>query len=95
MSQVVFVLFFTAAGAIAALLAVRAGAGSPVIRWLAGVFLVVLAANLGFHLWPAIAADPAGAGRLAAITVVIVLAGLAYLGLLRAIRRAAGRKDGE
>jgi hypothetical protein len=94
--EFVFVLLFSAAGALAAILALRATAGktpgAPAIRWLAIAFLVVLAANIGLYAWPAIAADPAGAAWRAAVVLVIVLAAAAYIRLVRAARRAARRE---
>lgn len=93
-TEFVFVLLFSAAGAAAAILALRATAGAPAIRWLAIAFLAVLAANIGLYVWPAIAADPVGAAWRAAIAAVAVLAVVAYVRLLRAARRAAARRDG-
>lgn len=92
MIELIFVLLFSTAGAVAALLAIRARTGSPAIRWLAGAFLGVLAANLGLYLWPFISADPAGLGWRAAIFAIILLAVFAYARMLRAARRAAEQK---
>jgi hypothetical protein len=97
-TEFVFVLFFSAGGAAAAILALRATgggtAGAPTVRWLAIAFLAVLSANIGLYAWPAIAADPAGAAWRAGIAAVVVLAVAAYLRLLRTARRAAARRDG-
>jgi len=93
-TEFVFVLLFSIAGAAAAMLALRAASGTPAIRRLAIAFLVVLAANIGLYAWPAIAADPVGAAWRAAIAAGVVLAVLAYARMLRAARRAAARRDG-
>lgn len=93
MIELVFVLLFSVAGTVAALLAIRAKTGSRAIRWLAGAFLGVLAANLGLYLWPFIAADPAGFGWWAALLAAILLTGFAYARMLRAVRRAAEERS--
>jgi len=93
MIELIFVLLFSVAGAVAALLAIRAKTGSPAIRWLAGAFLGVLAANLGLYLWPFIsAADPAGFGWRLGILAIILLAVFAYARMVRVARRAAEQK---
>lgn len=92
MIELIFVLLFSLAGSTAALLAIRAKTGAPAIRWLAGAFLGVLAANLGLYLWPFISADPAGFLWRAAIFVAVLLAVAAYARMLRAARRAAEQR---
>lgn len=94
MYEFAVVLLFTAAGGVAAMLALRASAGSAVVRWLAGAFILMLTLNLGLYVWPAIASDVSGAARKAAIAAVIVLAVIAYARLLRAARRAHDRRGG-
>lgn len=93
MTGFVLVLLFSAAGLLAALLAVRAAPKARAIRWLAIAFIAVLVTNLGLYLWPVIAADPAGMGWKLAIAAVVALAVLAYMRLLRAIRRAARQRE--
>lgn len=92
MIELFFVLLFSAAGAVAALLALRATASPPLIRWLSGIFLGVLVANIGLYLWPLIAKDPAGFGWSAALVAVVALALFLYGRMLRAARRAARAK---
>ncbi len=96
MIEAAFTLLFTAAGVVAALLALRAGAGSPAVRWLGVGFLAVAAANLGLYVWPAVAGDPVAAARAAGGAVLLALAVAGYVCLLRAARRAAvQRRDGQ
>lgn len=92
MIELIFVLLFSLAGTITALLAIRAKSGAPAIRWLAGAFLGVLTANLGLYLWPFISADPGAFFWRAAVFVAILLAIGAYARMLRAARRASARK---
>ena len=95
MTGFVLVLLFTAAGIGAALLALRVAGDAPAVRLLARAFILVALANLAFQLWPAFAADPAGAARLAAVAAVLALAVWGYSRLLRRARRmAAARRDG-
>ena len=95
MTEFAFTLLFTAAGVVAALLALRVGGGSPAVRCLGFGFLAVAAANLGLSVWPAISGDPAGAARMAGIVAVLALAVAGYVRLLRVARRMAGeRRDG-
>lgn len=94
MYEFAFVLLFSAAGAVAALLALRAGPATPAIRWLARLFLLALVVNLGLYLWPAVAADPGGTVRLGTVAGVLALVGWGYARMLRAARRAADGQPG-
>ena len=93
MTEFIFVLLFTTAGAVATLLGVRASDGAPAVQWLAGGFLSIAAANLGLYAWPAIAADPAAAARRVGIAAGGALAVWVYIRLLRSARRAAARRQ--
>ena len=95
MTGFAFVLLFTAAGVGAALLALRVAGDAPAVRWLALGFVATAMANLGLQLWPLIAADRAGAARLAAIAAALAVVAWGYRRLLRKARRmAADRRDG-
>lgn len=91
MTELAFVLLFTAAGIGAALLALRLAGDSPLIRWLVRGFCLVALANLALHLWRVVAEDPGGAARAAGIAAGVAAMAWAYRRLLRAIRKKAER----
>ena len=91
MTELAFVLLFTAAGVGAALLALRLAEGSALIRWLVWVFCLLARGNFALSAWRVIARDPAGATQAAVVATVLAIVFLGYRLLLRAIRRRAER----
>ncbi len=91
MTELAFVLLFTAAGIGAALLALRVAGGSPLIRGLVWGFCILALGNLALHVWRVVAADPGGTAQAAGIVGALVLFVWAYRRLLRALRRMAER----
>jgi hypothetical protein len=91
-TELAFVLLFTAAGTGAALLALRLADGSRLIRGLASGFCLLALANLALHVWWIVAGDPGGAARGAAVAALLVAIVWAYRRFLRAIRQRAERQ---
>jgi hypothetical protein len=91
-TELAFVLLFTAAGIAAALLARRAAGDVPAVRWLTLAFFVLAAGNLALSLWRIIAEDPGGAAQVARVILVLALVASGYRLLLRRLRRMAERR---
>lgn len=92
MTELAFVLLFTAAGIGAALMALRLAGESRLVRWLALTFCFLALGNLALYLWRIVAEDPGGAAQLARIAIVLGLAVWGYRLFLRRLRRIAERR---
>jgi hypothetical protein len=91
-TELAFVLLFTAAGIAAALVARRAAGDLPVVRWLTLGFLVLAGGNLALSLWRLVSDDPGGAARAARIIIALAIVAWAYRLLLGRLRRMAERR---
>lgn len=90
--ELVFVLLFTVAGIGAALLALKQSGGTPLLRWLFGIFCALALANLAFHVWKVVAEDPVASGRVVGSLAVILGLVWAYRRFLAAVRRRADQR---
>ena len=95
MTELAFVLLFTAAGIGAALVALRLAGGSPLVRGLVWGFCLLALGNLALHVWRVVAADPGGTAQAVGIAAALALAVSAYRRLLRALRRRVDRQGAE